>query len=91
MGVSEVSDRIETPWTLFFKPEGAPVHSINVSEEASQINIGDEIQFGPMGIFKGRVVGIAPSRLKISADHIPVGADPVEWINQAVKQKEAQA
>ena len=81
----------ETPWTLFFKPEGASVHSINVSGEASQINIGDEIQFGPMGIFKGRVVAVVPSMYKISADDIPAGSNPSEWIEQFVKLKEAQA
>jgi hypothetical protein len=79
----------ETPWTLFFKPDGASVHSINVSEEVSKLNIGDGIQFGPMGIFKGRVVGVVPSRYKISADDIPAEADPVEWIERAAKLKGA--
>ena len=81
----------ETPWTLFFKPEGTSVHSINVSEEASGLNVGDEIQFGPMGMFKGRVVAVVPSIYKISADDIPAGSNPSEWIEQFAKQKETQA
>jgi hypothetical protein len=81
----------ETPWTVFFKPTGASVHSINVSERGGELEVGDEIKFGPMGMFCGTVVGVTPSRYKISADDIPAGADPVEWIKNAVELKEVMA
>ena len=78
---------IETPWTLFFKPEGAPVHSINVSEESSQINIGVEIDtasltYDPEEWRRKILEGMPPMSEEMKA--------LLEKHCEAAKQKEAQ-